>query len=280
MFTIFYKMIEKDTVARSFGNEWTKFDQSKLSSKELKRIFNDYFNIFPWKKINKNSVGFDMGCGSGRWAKLVADKVGFLNCVEPSTAIKVAKKNLKQFKNIKFINSKIEHSKLKLKSQDFGYCLGVLHHLKNTQKNLNFCTSLLKKNAPFLVYIYYSFDNRNFTYYLIWKISNVLRKIISLLPEPLKNLITDLIAVFVYYPLSRLSLILDFFGIDSKNLPLSYYKNLSFYTMRTDSRDRFGTNLEKRFSKSEIRVMLKKSGLYKIKFSKNAPFWCAIGFKK
>ncbi len=105
--------------------------------------------IFSHGKSNKNSVGFDMGCGSGRWAKLVADKVGFLNCVEPSTAIKVAKKNLKQFKNIKFINSKIEHSKLKLKSQDFGYCLGVLHHLKDTQKNLNFCTSLLKKTHLF-----------------------------------------------------------------------------------------------------------------------------------
>ena len=56
MFTIFYKMIENDTVVKSFGNEWTKFDQSKLSNKELKRVFNDYFDIFPWKKINKSQM--------------------------------------------------------------------------------------------------------------------------------------------------------------------------------------------------------------------------------
>ena len=142
-------MIEKDSVVRSFGNEWTKFDQSKLSSKELKKVFNDYFDIFPWKKINKNSVGFDMGCGSGRWAKLVAYKVGFLNCVEPSMAIKVAKKNLKQFKNIKFINSKIEHSKLKIKSQDFGYCLGVSSSFKKYSKKFKFLYISFKKKRPF-----------------------------------------------------------------------------------------------------------------------------------
>ena len=50
--------------------------------------------------------------------------------------------------------------------------------------------------------------------------------------------------------------------------------------MRTDSRDRFGTNLEKRYTKKQIIDMLKKAGLYRIKFSNNAPYWCAIGFKK
>ena len=88
---------------------------------------------------------------------------------------------------MKFIKSPIEQIKLKPSSQDFGYCLGVLHHTENTQKNLNICTSLLKKNAPFLVYLYYKFDNRNFLYFLIWKFSDILRKGISLLPEVFKN---------------------------------------------------------------------------------------------
>ena len=36
-----------------------------------------------------------MGCGSGRWAKVVAPRVGLLNCIEPSSAIKIAKKKFK-----------------------------------------------------------------------------------------------------------------------------------------------------------------------------------------
>ena len=33
-----------------------------------------------------------MGCGSGRWAKLISPKVKLLNCIEPSNAIEIAKK--------------------------------------------------------------------------------------------------------------------------------------------------------------------------------------------
>ena len=50
--------------------------------------------------------------------------------------------------------------------------------------------------------------------------------------------------------------------------------------MRTDSRDRFGTPLEKRFTKEEIYKMMIQSGLEKINFKNDAPFWTAIGFKK
>tara|TARA_E500000178_G_C16910191_1_gene702231 strand:+ start:206 stop:364 length:159 start_codon:yes stop_codon:yes gene_type:complete len=52
--------------------------------------------------LPKNAVGFDMGCGSGRWAQFVAPKVKTLNCVEPSDAIDVAKKNLTVHTNVKF----------------------------------------------------------------------------------------------------------------------------------------------------------------------------------
>ena len=69
-------------------------------------------------------------------------------------------------------------------------------------------------------------------------------------------------------------------GINPDNIPLSYYRSLSFYTMRTDSRDRFGTPLEKRFTRDEITQMMEESGLKDIQFSDKLPFWCIIGYKK
>ena len=50
--------------------------------------------------------------------------------------------------------------------------------------------------------------------------------------------------------------------------------------MRNDSLDRFGTIIEKRFSRKEIKKMMISSGLKNIKFSEKAPYWCAVGFKK
>ena len=45
--------------------------------------------------VPKSARIFDMGCGSGRWSKLVAPKVKRLNCIDPSLeALNVARKNL------------------------------------------------------------------------------------------------------------------------------------------------------------------------------------------
>jgi hypothetical protein len=50
--------------------------------------------------------------------------------------------------------------------------------------------------------------------------------------------------------------------------------------MRTDALDRFGTKLEHRYSKLEIKKMMENSGLENIVFSNSIPFWVALGFKK
>jgi hypothetical protein len=55
---------------------------------------------------------------------------------------------------------------------------------------------------------------------------------------------------------------------------------MSFYTMRTDSRDRFGTRLEQRFSRTEIEKMMLAAGLERTRFSDSEPFWCAVGYRR
>lgn len=273
------KNIDLKTV-KSFSDEWLKFDQSAMEESESVKLFNRYFSIFPWNKLSKDAKGFDMGCGSGRWAKFVANKVKHLNCVDPSEAINVAKKNLKNFKNITYHQKSLDNLSLKTESQDFGYSLGVLHHVPDTQEAINSCSKLLKPGAPLLIYIYYNFDNRPIWFKCLWKFTNLFRLIIHRLPKFPKFLICDLIAILIYYPLSRFSLIIEKIKIKFKNFPLYSYRHSSFYVMRTDARDRFGTPLEKRFSKKEIYLMMKKAGLEKIKFSSSVPFWTAIGFKK
>ena len=275
----FAENIDINTV-KSFGEEWSRYDQAKLKYEEAEKYFNDYFAVFPWEMINSDSVGFDMGCGTGRWARLFADKVKLLNCIEPSKAINVAKKNLKDKKNLSFIKGDVNNSGLKTNSQDFGYCLGVLHHIPDTQGALNACVKLLKPGAPFLVYIYYFFEDKPEWYKNIWIFSNIFRKLISKMPRRLKQLSTDLIALTIYFPMARFSKILEKLSIPLNKIPLSYYRNSSFYTMRTDSLDRFGTPLEQRFRKSKIQDMMNKAGLKDINFSNSAPYWCCVGYKK
>ena len=150
-----------NSVVESFGREWTKYDQSKMSNEETLKAFEDYFQIFPWEMLDSNSEGFDMGCGSGRWARYVAPRVSKINCIEPSNAIEIAKKNLNDITNIEFIRGSITNSGIIQGSQSFGYCLGVLHHIPDTESGLKSCVNLLKPGAPFLLYIYYNLENRS-----------------------------------------------------------------------------------------------------------------------
>ena len=280
MFKKLDKNLEKKVI-QDFGNEWNNFDQSAIKNLELKKAFNQYFKIFPKSYLNKKLEGFDMGCGSGRWSKIIAPKVKKLNCIDPSLkALNIAKNNLKKNKNIFYYNKSVNEKTLKKNSQDFGYCLGVLHHITDTQKGINSCYKALKKNSPFLVYLYYRFDNKPLWFKLIWICSDFFRKFISYLPFSVKKIITLLIALTIYYPLSKISRIFDKLGFDVSNFLLSDYRNKSFYFMATDSLDRFGTKLEKRFTKEEIKKMLSNAGFKNIKFSNNTPYWVAIAWKK
>lgn len=270
--------LDARTVA-SFGDEWSRFDQSAMSEEEIKRIFNEYFSIFPWQELPAEAEGFDMGCGSGRWARFVAPRVGRLNCIDPSAAIEIAKRNLDSALNVAFYRASVDDSGVEPCSQDFGYSLGVLHHVPDTAAAIRSCVNLLKPGAPLLLYLYYRFDNRPLWFRLLWQMSDVGRRVVCHLPSGAKSLCTDTIAAFIYWPLARFSGLLERVGVSVGNLPLSYYRAHSFYTMRTDARDRFGTPLEKRFTRSEIASMMAQAGLRDVRFSEGAPFWCAVGRK-
>ncbi|MCL4477970.1 MAG: class I SAM-dependent methyltransferase [Deltaproteobacteria bacterium] len=269
-----------EKVVHGFGKEWSRFDQSQLNDKELYDMFSAYFTIFPWDKLPKNSVGFDLGCGSGRWAKFVAPKVGSLYCIDPSEeALRVAGKNLKGSPNCRFHWAGVDQIPLADGTADFGYSIGVLHHVPDTAAGIKACVSKLKGGAPFLLYLYYAFDNRPLWYRTLWRLSDVCRLIISRMPFPLKYVVSQLIALLIYLPLARFAKLGELMGLQVDTIPLSFYRNRNFYTMRTDALDRFGTKLEKRFTKVQILKMMEDAGLKNIKFSDKPPYWCAVGEK-
>lgn len=267
-------------VVEGFGDEWSRFDQSALSDDELRKMFDNYFNIFPWRSIRADAVGFDLGCGSGRWAKIAAARVGTLHVIDPSPqALEVARRNLRDTANCQLHLASVENIPLDADSCDFGYSLGVLHHVSDTTAGLRACVDKLKSGAPFLLYLYYRFDNRPFWYVGIWKLSDILRRFVSRMPTSLRYALSQVIAAAIYFPLARLALLLEKTGLKVEKFPLAQYRNNSFYVMRNDALDRFGTRVEKRFTKKEIREMMDAAGLKDISFSETS-FWTAIGYKR
>lgn len=264
-----------------FGDEWSRFDQRQAKTEELERIFSDYFAVFPWDALPADAVGFDAGCGSGRWARLVAPRVGHLHCVDASErALGVARSNLAAIDNVSFHHASIDAMPFADESLDFGYSLGVLHHMPDTAAAIASCVRKLKAGAPMLVYLYYAFDNRPAWFRGVWAASDVMRRIVSRLPHGARYGASQVLAAGLYWPLARTARMLASIGADVSSMPLSAYRDKSFYVMRNDALDRFGTRLEQRFTRAEIQAMMEAAGLEEVRFHDGVPYWCAVGRKR
>lgn len=270
-----------EQVVADFGREWQAYDQSAVPDEELGRQFERYFAVFPWEILPRDAIGFDAGCGSGRWARFVAARVQRLHCIDASAeALQVAKRTLAGTENCEFHLASVNDLPLESCSMDFGYSLGVLHHVPDTVSALDACVSKLRPGAPFLVYLYYDLDDKPWWFRALFRWVTAARMHISRWPHRRKLVVTSLIAFIVYLPLARAARLGERLGRDVEHWPLSFYRDRSTYTMRTDALDRFGTRLEKRFSKDEVVTMLADAGLIDIVVSPNAPYWCAAGVRR
>jgi SAM-dependent methyltransferase len=267
-------------VARGFGDEWTRFDQSALSEDDRARIWHDYFDLFPWQSLPPDARGIDVGCGSGRWAALVAPKVGHLLCIDASAdALKVARGNLAALPNVRLIEASVDSLPVEDASQDFIYSLGVLHHVPDTAAAVRSVAAKLKPGAPLLLYLYYNFENRPVWFRVLWQTSELVRAAVSRSPLGARYVMSQILAACIYWPLARAARLAEQAGLAVDSWPLGYYRDKGFYVMRTDALDRFGTRLEKRFSRSDIVAMLRAAGCVDPVFSTHAPYWVVVSRK-
>jgi SAM-dependent methyltransferase len=269
-----------DATARAFDDKWGATWKGKSDPVHARRTFQAFFSLFPFGEL-ADAEGFDLGCGVGRHAAMVAPRVGKLHCIDPSpNGLECAQRLLSSLTNVEFHLAGVDEIQLVDGSQDFGYSMGVLHHVPDTERALQNCSAKLKPGAPFLLYLYYSFDNRPAWFRAVWKASDLARRLIVKLPFRAKKPLCDAIAILVYWPLSRLSLLLERIGMDVHHVPLSFYRRTPLGHLKVSALDRFGTRLERRFSRVEIERMMARAELIDVRFQEHEPYWVALGRRR
>jgi ubiquinone/menaquinone biosynthesis C-methylase UbiE len=265
------------SVVESFGEEWSKFHS--FSDSDIKKLGDMYFDILDDSIVNKNSYCLDVGCGTGRWTKYLIPKIGFMEAIDPSKAIIAASKILKGSDNVRLSVASSDTIPFPDETFDFGMSIGVLHHIPNTSKALADCVKKIKVGGYFYVYLYYNLDNRGFVFRSVFWLATLIRKIVSSMPGGLKRFSCDVLAITLYMPLVLLGRFLKAIGLKkiADKVPLSGYQDQSFYIIRNDALDRFGTTLEQRFSKAQVVEMMQQAGLSDIRVSDGLPLWHALG---
>lgn len=267
-------------VVNEFGDEWLKFHEH--DDDLVKKGGEEYFDILTNEMINSKTYVLDIGCGTGRWTKYLAAKVGFIEAIDPSDAIFAADKLLDKIENVRLSKASIETLPFADGTFDFVMSIGVLHHIPNTKQALIDCVKKVKKGGYFFVYLYYNLDRRGTFYKSLFHASDLIRKTVSRLPGKLKHFVCDILALIIYMPFILLGRFFKSLGFNdlAKRMPLHGYQNRSFFMIRNDALDRFGTRLEQRFSKKEIIQMMETAGLTDIIVSPGIPFYHAVGKKK
>lgn len=278
-----YQLAENNldkTTVDSFGEEWKSFHG--FSNKDLQWLGDKYFDIVTTDMLNNTMKVIDIGCGSGRIIKYLKGRYGHITGIDPSQAIFVANELIGKEDAVELIQTSTDNIPFPDNYFDFGYSLGVLHHIPDTAKALNDCIKKIRHDGYFLLYLYYNLDNKPFYFRIFFFLSNLIRRVVSKMPLKLKKISCDILAVILYLPFVGICRFLKLLGVPEhirKNVPLQSYESQSFYLIRNDSLDRFGTPLEQRFSKKQMQKMMENAGLTDIVFSTDIPYWHAVGRK-
>lgn len=265
-----------DIVVSRFDREWSAFGDA--GTVEQSEIFKMYFDIVPSAALRVGSTVLDAGCGAGRWSIQVAARGSRVVALDAGRSVEIAYRNGRPW-NIESVQGDVTALPFASASFDLVYSLGVLHHIDATETAAAELVRTLRPGGLCLLYLYYALDGRGRAFRGLFRFVDLVRQVLSRSPHAVLRPITDVLAALVYLPLARTSWLLRHLGLHrvAAGLPLNAYADRSFRVMRNDSLDRFGTRVEKRFTRTDMLRLMERAGLEAIRVADSAPFWHAIG---
>jgi len=267
-----------EEIVGSFGAEWKRF--SWFSDAAIEIAGAEYFDVVPTEILTAVGHALDAGCGSGRWSRYLSTRVGFVEAIDPSEAVFSAAELNRDRSNVRVSRASLDNLPFADGSFDLAICLGVIHHLPDPAMAVRRLVRKVRPGGHVLVYVYYDLEQRGPLYRGLFLLADAIRRVVSRLPHRMKGWVCDVLAFSIYLPLvavSRAVSLVTGRRTAADHLPLAYYQNKSLRDIRTDALDRFGTAVERRFTREEFVAIMKAAGLEDIVVSPQAPFWHARG---
>ena len=262
-------------LVEGFGEEWVKFHS--FSPEDLERIGAELFDMWPGGRQGRVEAMLDIGCGSGRWSRYLADRCAHIDALDPSDAVLKAAVVHQDIPHIRWSRARAEALPFPDRSFDMVLLVGVLHHLPDPLKALAEARRVLREGGHLYFYIYYAMEQRSAGYRALFRASDLLRRAVNRLPGPLERAVCEVLAAVVYLPLVSLARGAKALGVQAwRRLPLAYYHDKSYRIMRNDALDRFGTTRERRYTRAEVEDMLTSAGFHHIRCSEGPPYWHGI----
>ena len=163
-------ILDKTKLVNSvFSKVYRKYDlMNDIMSFGIHRIWKD--KLIDWMNPNQNSKLIDVASGTGDIAKIFSKRnnnMPEITCVEPNNEMfQEGKKNLKDYKNIKWIKGMAENLPVKDSIYDFYSISYGIRNITDINKSLKEALRVLKPGGRFMCLEFSKIDNEvlNFFY--------------------------------------------------------------------------------------------------------------------
>ena len=149
-----------------FSEVYNKYDlMNDVMSLGIHRIWKDKF--IDWMNPSSNSSLIDVASGTGDVAKLFSlrNKNSSVTCIEPNENMyKIGKKNLVNFKNVKWIKSKAETLPVEDNMYDYYSISYGIRNVSDINKSLKEAYRVLKPGGRFMCLEFSKIDNELFDF--------------------------------------------------------------------------------------------------------------------
>ena len=265
---------ERLATSESFAYEWERFGGLRA---EWERNFLDYMQPHDAEFFDGLRV-VDAGAGSGRHSRQAALYGARVVAVDLGDSIDVACANTPD--TVLTIQSDLEALPLAPGSFDFVMSIGVLHHLPNTERALNYLVQFARPGGRVRVYLYWQ-PERRWQRAILRGVSAV-RRATTRMPHRLLHTLcyplAVLLWVFVVAPYRALRSFPPTKSL-AEALPLKTYADYPFGVLVNDQFDRFSAPIERRFTRPEVEALLVDAGLSEVIVRPNHG-WVAEGTRQ
>lgn len=263
----------RDDTASSFAFEWERFGNVR---DEWEKNFLDYMQPHGPEFFAGLRV-LDAGTGSGRHARQAALYGAQVAAVDLGESIDVARRNVPA--DVLAVQSDLESLPFKPNSFDFVISIGVLHHLPNTERALQYLVNFVRPGGRLRIYLYWQPEIRWHRWLL--RAVTAARRLTTRMPHPLLlalcyplSIVLWLLFVGPYRVLRRLPLTRGL----ADALPLKTYADYPFGVLVNDQFDRLSAPIERRFTASQVENLLEQAGLEQVDVRANAG-WVGEGIR-
>ena len=217
-------ILDKTKLVNSvFSKVSRKYDlMNDIMSFGIHRIWKDKF--IDWMNPSQNAKLIDVASGTGDIAKLFSKKgnnIPEITCIEPNNEMfQEGKNNLKDYKNIKWINAKAESLPVKNNVYDFYSISYGIRNVTDINKSLREAYRVLKPGGRFMCLEFSKIDNEvlNFFYKNYSKTIPILGKYVVGSSEPYNYLVKSIEEFYNQKQLLELLIKNGFSNVEYRNL--------------------------------------------------------------